>query len=366
MPLNEQSQGSFLAGRARPLTEDEEDELRALVQLEEEGGSSPAGQAWHVSEPRRLGPVVKPKLDFTPAATAAPPQAGNGAPASAVPKELDWANANPGTQKGTAHMAKPEPKMTEQERGFAEIGDNTNLETLQELHDYNKQIEAERREAEMMLLEGMGWVLAAVEPGPGGEAYMASRVGSKALGAAGRQPGKEGGKRLFWHGSREGVARREAEGVFVDGAGNGGLNWATDRTRDKLGPGAWKVGGNTDVKFRPPFHVDKGGLEATYELTPAEVAKFRRAWGPDFNWNAYQWWKGAAGQYYYRPKPATASQRLEELAKAAAMTVPWAGPLAYKGAEVYNEMLQDEENIRQADEKLKQLDAERKQREAGR
>lgn len=73
-----------------------------------------------------------------------------------------------------------------------------------------------------------------------------------------------------------------------------------------------------------------------------------------------------AGTAADRPKPATAAQRVKELAKAAAMTIPWAGPLAYKGAEVYNEMRQDEEKIRQAEEKLTELEAKRKEREAKR
>lgn len=309
------------------LTEEEEGELRGLLRLQQEqeagGGTLAAGQPWH-AEP---APVAgrKPRLEYTPAAPPPPPKA----PASAVPKDLDWSEAAPVGKEWDAAVDAPRPglRQTEMERGFKEIGETQNLESLTELHQYNKAAEAERREAEMKALEALGWALAVVEPGPGGEAYLASRagggvagVGGRAAGAAAGQTGRQAGKRLFWHGSPEAVARREAEGVFVDGAGNGGLNWATQNTRDNLGPLAWKVGGNHDVTWRPPFVKNKGGLEATYELTPEEVAQFRRAWGPDFNWNAYQWYKGLAGQYYYRPKPATAGQRLKELGQAAGIT----------------------------------------------
>lgn len=130
---------------------------------------------------------------------------------------------------------------------------------------------------------------------------------------------------LYWHGSAAGVARRNLTGIFVDGPGNGGLFWATSKEMDELGPLAWRVGGNTNVQLIPPKLINKGGLEATYNLTSAESAMFRRAWGPTFNWNPYQWWKGAAGQYYYRPAPAGLGTRLGEAGKAAAITGAWTG-----------------------------------------
>ncbi len=126
-----------------------------------------------------------------------------------------------------------------------------------------------------------------------------------------------GGKappKLYWHGSRDAVDRREMGGVFVDGPGNGGMFWSTSRKMNELGPFKFHVGGNTNVRTFPPRLVNKGGLEATYELTPAEAAQFRRAWGPNFNWNPYMWWKGASGQYYLRPFEASLRQRLGELA----------------------------------------------------
>ena len=129
-----------------------------------------------------------------------------------------------------------------------------------------------------------------------------------------------GGVDLYWHGSLTGVARRSASGIFVDGPGNGGLFWATSKQMDELGPWAWKIGGNANVKIIPPRLINKGGLEATYDLTSAESAMFRRAWGPSFNWNPYQWYKGAVGQYYYRPGTATWGQRLGELGNAAGIT----------------------------------------------
>jgi hypothetical protein len=143
---------------------------------------------------------------------------------------------------------------------------------------------------------------------------LAGTKGAGLFGAA-----KRGGS-LYWHGSAAGVARRNASGILVDGPGNSGLFWATSKNMDELGPLAWKVGGNTNVQLIPPRLINKGGLEATYNLTSAESAMFSRAWGPNFNWNPYQWWKGAAGQYYYRQGAASWGQRAGELGKAAGIT----------------------------------------------
>jgi RHS repeat-associated protein len=140
--------------------------------------------------------------------------------------------------------------------------------------------------------------------------------------------GAGSGTKLFWHGSADAVARREAAGVFVDGPGNSGLFWATSKQMEELGPFAWKVGGNMNVQLLPPRLINKGGLEATYSLTPGESAMFSRAWGFDFNWNPYQWWKGAVGQYYYRSGPASLWRRFGELGKGAGMT--GTGYLLYK------------------------------------
>lgn len=126
--------------------------------------------------------------------------------------------------------------------------------------------------------------------------------------------------RLYWHGSPEAVARRKIGGIFVDGPGNGGLYWTTNGKMDKLGLRKLMVGGNTNVRVFPPGLLKKGGLDATYELTAAEAAQFRRAWGPDFNWNPYMWWKGGTGQFYNRSVPVTWGQRLRELGQAAGMT----------------------------------------------
>jgi len=129
-----------------------------------------------------------------------------------------------------------------------------------------------------------------------------------------------GGGDLMWHGSTDAVARREVSGIFVDGPGNGGLYWATSRNIDELGPGNILIGGNTNVRLFPPGLVNKGGIEATYNLTANESAMFQRAWGTDFSWNPYQWWKGVAGQYYYRDGAASVAQRFGELGKAAGIT----------------------------------------------
>ena len=149
-----------------------------------------------------------------------------------------------------------------------------------------------------------------------------------------RSANTNGGRQLFWHGSAEGVAQREASGLFVARPGNGGLYWTTSVERiEDLGVGTWKIGGNTNVKLFPPKLINKGGIQATYRLAAGEASVFRRAWGFDFNWNPYQWWKGAVGQYYFRPGPVTWAQRSGEVGQALGIT-----GTALGGAWVINEL----------------------------
>lgn len=79
--------------------------------------------------------MVRPKLDFVPMSPS--PTHGNAGSPGAVPKDLDWTNANPGTQNGTVEVRRPGRQMTEQEEGFAEIGENHNLGSLQELEQWD-------------------------------------------------------------------------------------------------------------------------------------------------------------------------------------------------------------------------------------
>ena len=130
----------------------------------------------------------------------------------------------------------------------------------------------------------------------------------------------DGGTTLFWHGSQDAVANRQAMGITVDGPGNGGMYWATSRQIDELGPLNWTVGGNANVQLFPPALINKGGIEATYTLSPSEASLFQPAWGPDFSWNPYQWWKGAFGQYYYNPTAVTWGTRAAQLGTAGAIT----------------------------------------------
>lgn len=105
--------------------------------------------------------------------------------------------------------------------------------------------------------------------------------------------------------------------MFVGGPGNDHLYWATSiGSRKDLGAWAWKIGGNRNVQLFPPRLISKGGIEATYKLSATEASMFRRAWGFDFNWNPVQWWKGAFGQYYFRPGSVTWARRVGQLGQA--------------------------------------------------
>jgi RHS repeat-associated protein len=120
-------------------------------------------------------------------------------------------------------------------------------------------------------------------------------------------------KALNWYGSAEAVIARTRARTFEVGApGAGGKFWTTSLPSNKLGPGAWKIGGNLDLTAKPPFLANKGGFNATYVLSSQESKLFNRAWGTNFSWNPTSWWKGAFGQYYYAPNAPTALQRFSE------------------------------------------------------
>ncbi len=136
----------------------------------------------------------------------------------------------------------------------------------------------------------------------------------------------EGTQALYWHSSAERIEQVAATGVLGQSVGAGEKYWATTRTLSELGPGQWAVGGRLNVippRIKPPF-------EATYQLSPSESSLFKPAWGPQFSWNVAEWWKGAAGQYYFAPAPISLGQRAGELA----WNLPWAIPTGYLGYEL--------------------------------
>lgn len=71
-------------------------------------------------------------------------------------------------------------------------------------------------------------------------------------------------------------------------------------------PGTLSTGGRMSIE---PLNLFRRGqpvvrmkdFSQTVRMTADEAANFRRAWGPSYSWDATHWWKGAAGQYYYRP-----------------------------------------------------------------
>jgi len=113
---------------------------------------------------------------------------------------------------------------------------------------------------------------------------------------------------LYWHGSPEKIADVTRTGVLGQKVGAGEKYWATTKTLDELGWKQMTVGGRINLYppgIKPPF-------TATYEFSSSEAAIFKRAWGPEFSYNPFEWWKGAVGQYYFRPVAATLGQRFTE------------------------------------------------------
>jgi len=152
------------------------------------------------------------------------------------------------------------------------------------------------------------WVTASGE-------VLATRYGAPAV-AGGRS-----GPTLYWHGSKDAVDDTMRHGLFVHDPGSGGKYWAT--TRGKKGRlTKFLIGGDRNVDSLVPFRTSsKGGFDAVYNLTPKEAGCFSRAWGPEYSWNPYQWYKGGFGQYYYQPGAVTWGQRGIELRRAGVITV---------------------------------------------
>lgn len=125
---------------------------------------------------------------------------------------------------------------------------------------------------------------------------------------------------LYWHGTKEGVEAAFQRGLFAHGTGSGSKFWATNQKHLN----AWTeflIGGNTNIDSLIPFRTStKGGFQATYRLTPDEAHHFRRAWGVEYSWNPYQWYKGAVGQFYYHPGIVSWAQRGIELGRAAGIS----------------------------------------------
>ena len=81
--------------------------------------------------------------------------------------------------------------------------------------------------------------------------------------------------------------------------------------------------------FAHSNRTSKGGFDAVYRLTDREARHFSRAWGPDYSWNVYQWYKGLIGQYVYDPRPYVPwAQRVTELKRLGAITGLVAGSSA--------------------------------------
>ena len=126
--------------------------------------------------------------------------------------------------------------------------------------------------------------------------------------------------RLYWSGTKEAVALREAEGIFAAPPGKAANTyWATTRSDTgwltrMLNGGSTNMFPNGITKW--PVYASKGAIEATYPLSQAEAAFFKPASGLDYSWNPLMWYKGGVGQYWV-PVPRTAVERGLQLAAVA-------------------------------------------------
>ena len=146
--------------------------------------------------------------------------------------------------------------------------------------------------------------------------------GSATNGIRQSQAGTRGsGPELFWHGSEDAVQAARKDGLFSHGTGSGSKFWATTRSDRSLLTDIL-IGGNRNVESLIPFRTStKGGFTSVYKLTAEEAAKFSRAWGFQYSWNPYQWYKGGIGQYYYHPGTVSWGQRGIEISRAGGITV---------------------------------------------
>jgi hypothetical protein len=103
---------------------------------------------------------------------------------------------------------------------------------------------------------------------------------------------------LYYYGSEEYVANKTANDMFYGGPGAQGRYWAT-------------TDANADT-----FSLSTGGsvgkdMSSMMTLSPEDAAMFKPAYGFDFSWDPTSWWKGLAGQYYYRPVTTWANRATE-------------------------------------------------------
>lgn len=158
--------------------------------------------------------------------------------------------------------------------------------------------------------------------------------GARLLGRAGRLFGRlKNSSDLYWHGDQAGVALRRAYGILAAEPGAGRRYWVTSLKKLNRWTTFW-IGGSTELmskRFPYVGYRAKRVFEATYQLSAAEVSQFRRAWGPRFSYDMFEWWKGFAGQYYYQPARVTVGQRLRELG-VFGVKAGVTGGLVYSGA----------------------------------
>ncbi len=121
---------------------------------------------------------------------------------------------------------------------------------------------------------------------------------------------------LYYYGPKEYVENKLSNGMFYGGPGAQGRYWATaDAGAGKL---SLSTGGS----------VGKD-MSARMILSAEDAAKFRPAYGFEFSWDPLSWWKGASGQYYYRPV-TTGLDRVIELTGLGVKLTIVATPGVYK------------------------------------
>ena len=126
---------------------------------------------------------------------------------------------------------------------------------------------------------------------------------------------------LYWHATEEAVESANLNGLLAHGPGNGGKYWASTYSSEAALTNTLLLGGTQNVRSLIPFSLaPKGAFESVYTLTEDEAALFSRAWGPQFSWNPYVWYKGAFGQYYYQSTLVTWGQCAVELGQAGTIT----------------------------------------------
>ncbi|NLE58917.1 MAG: hypothetical protein GX616_11185, partial [Planctomycetes bacterium] len=93
---------------------------------------------------------------------------------------------------------------------------------------------------------------------------------------------------LYYYGPKEYVNNKIANGMFHGGPGAQGRYWATNNAN--AGRFSLSTGGG----------ITKD-VSARLTLAAEDAMMFKPARGFEFSWDFTSWWKGLAGQYYYRP-----------------------------------------------------------------